>query len=306
MNISVFDENSQLRELVIGNSFNFKSQINFRDLYDPISLYHYLKGTFPNKYKLQNQISNFKKVLLSYNIKIHDLEVLNTNQIFVRDLGFVIDDKFFISSILPDREFEIKGLEKILKKIKNVIKLPKNAHIEGGDVVLEEDHIFIGYYGQNDYKNQITARTNKKAVKLIQKHFPNKKIIPLELIKSPHSPKNNALHLDCCFQPVSLNKAVICLQAFKNPIEVNYLISLYGINNIFEITLKEMSKLYSNFFSIDKKIVISDKRFHRLNKWFKEIDVKVEKVNFSEISKLGGLFRCSTLPLLRKKNINNA
>lgn len=84
------------------------------------------------------------------------------------------------------------------------------------------------------------------------------------------------------------------------------MISLYGINNIFEITLKEMSNLYSNFFSIDKKIVISDKRFHRLNKWFKEIDVKVVKVNFSEISKLGGLFRCSTLPLLRKKNINNA
>ena len=64
MNINVFDENSQLEELVVGNSFNFKSQINFRDLYDPISLYNYLKGSFPNKYKLQNQISNFKKILL--------------------------------------------------------------------------------------------------------------------------------------------------------------------------------------------------------------------------------------------------
>ena len=301
MNIDVFDENSQLKELVVGNSFNFKSQINFRDLYDPISLFHYLKGTFPNKYKLQNQISNFKKILLNYNVKIHDLEVLDTNQIFVRDLGFIIDNKFFISSILPDREFEIQGLKKILKQIKNIVKLPKNAHIEGGDVVLDEDHIFIGYYGQKDYKNQITARTNKKAIKIIRKFFPNKKTIPLEIIKSPRFPTQNALHLDCCFQPVSQNKAVICMEAFKNPLELNYLVSLYGLENIFQITLKEMSKLYSNFFSIDKDTVISDKRFHRLNRWFQKIGVNIEKVNFSEISKLGGLFRCSTLPLIRKK-----
>ena len=62
-----------------------------------------------------------------------------------------------------------------------------------------------------------------------------------------------------------------------------------------------MSKLYSNFFSIDKNIVVSDKRFHRLNKWLSSVGVKVEKVNYSEVSKLGGLFRCSTLPLIRKK-----
>ena len=113
MNINVFDENSQLKELVVGNSFNFKSQVNFRDLYDPISLYNYLKGSFPNKYKLQNQISNFKKILLKYNIKIHDLEVLDTNQNFVIDLGFIIDKKFNISSILTDIELEIKGLKKL-------------------------------------------------------------------------------------------------------------------------------------------------------------------------------------------------
>ncbi len=301
MNINVFDENSQLKELVIGNSFNFKSQINFRDLYDPISLFHYLKGSFPNKYKLQNQISNFKKILLKYNIKIHDLEVLDTNQIFVRDLGFIIDNKFFISSILPDRELEIQGLKKILKQINNVVKLPKNAHIEGGDVVLDKDHIFVGYYGQKDYENQITARTNKKAIKLIRSFFPNKKTIPLEIIKSPHLPTKNALHLDCCFQPISENKAVMCMEAFKNPLELNYLVSLYGLENIFQITLKEMTKLYSNFFSINKNTVISDKRFYRLNKWFMKIGLKVEKVNYSEISKLGGLFRCSTLPLIRKK-----
>ena len=302
MDICIENEYDRLTDVVVGNSFNFKTQINFRDLYDPISLFHYLKGSFPNKFKLQNQISVFKKILKKYNVKIHDLDVINTNQIFVRDLGFIIEDKFFISSILPDREIEIEGLKNILKKIKSVVKLPKNAHVEGGDVVLDDGHIFIGYYGQNDYKNQITARTNKKAIKLIRKHFPDKKMVPLEIIKSPHLPTSNALHLDCCFQPLSNNKAVICKEAFKNPIELNYLISLYGNENMFEITLKEMSKLYSNFLSINKETVISDKRFKRLNNWFSDVGMKVEKANYSEIAKLGGLFRCSTLPIIRKKN----
>ena len=302
MNIHITNENHRLTDVIVGNSFSFKSNINFRDLYDPISLFYYLRGKFPKKYKLQNQISNFKKILLKYGIKIHDLDIINTNQIFARDLGFIIENKFFISSILPDRENEIKGLKSVLKNIKNIIKLPEDAHIEGGDVVLDSDNIFIGYYDQKDYKNQITARTNKKAIKLVKKHFPNKNVIPLELIKSPYLPNSNALHLDCCFQPVSENKAVICKEAFKNSFELDLLISHYGVKNIFEISLNEMSKLYSNFFSIDKNIVVSDKRFHRLNKWLGSIGVKVEKINYSEVSKLGGLFRCSTLPLIRKKD----
>ncbi len=302
MDIYVNNENAQLKEVIVGNSYNFNTKINFRDLYDPISLFNYLRGTFPNKYKLQNQISNLKKILREYNVNIHDLDIVNTNQIFARDLGFIIEETFFLSSILPDREIEITGLKSILKQLKNIIRIPKNCHVEGGDVVIDNNHVFIGYYNQPDYKNQITARTNKNGVKFIRKQCPNKNIIPLELIKSPHKPKLNALHLDCCFQPVSDNKAVICKEAFKNPFELNYLISLYGKNNIFEITLKEMSKLYSNFLSIEKDIVISEKRFTRLNKWLRSLGIKVEEINYSEVAKLGGLFRCTTLPLFRKKN----
>ena len=130
----------------------------------------------------------------------------------------------------------------------------------------------------------------------------NKEVFPIELIKSSIKPSKNALHLDCCFQPVSKNKAVICREAFANKIEVNFLISYYGQENIFEVTLDEMSKLYCNFFSISEKTVITDKRFKRLTNWFYEIGLNVEKIDFSEISKLGGLFRCCTLPLIRENN----
>ena len=42
-------------------------------------------------------------------------------------------------------------------------------------------------------------------------------------------------------------------------------------------------------------------RFKRLIDWLHNIGMNVEKVDFSEISKLGGLFRCCTLPLIREK-----
>ena len=302
MNLNINSETSKLKEVLIGNSYNFKSPLNFRDLYDPTSLLNYLKGKYPNKFRLQSQLLELKKILIKYGVKVHELDTEDTNQIFARDLGFVIDDNFIVSSIIPDREKELNGLRSILSNIKNVIKLPKSAHIEGGDVVVTKDYVFIGYYDKIDYKNQITARTNKKAIKIIKNLIKKKEVFPVELIKSSIKPSKNALHLDCCFQPVSRNKAVICKEAFANKIELNFLTSYFGEKNIFDVTLGEMSKLYCNFFSINENTVITDKRFKRLIDWFNEIGLCVEILDFSEISKLGGLFRCCTLPLMRENN----
>ena len=58
--------------------------------------------------------------------------------------------------------------------------------------------------------------------------------------------------------------------------------------------------MYSNIFSISSNVVVSDIRFSRLNKWLKQKDILVEEINYSQISKMGGLFRCSTLPLIRE------
>jgi arginine deiminase len=43
-----------------------------------------------------------------------------------------------------------------------VVRPPDEVHIEGGDVMLWDDHIFIGTYKGSDYKDYITARTNRK------------------------------------------------------------------------------------------------------------------------------------------------
>ena len=61
-----------------------------------------------------------------------------------------------------------------------------------------------------------------------------------------------------------------------------------------------MSEMKCNFLSIDTNIVVSEKSFTKLNSWLRGFDIFVEEINYKEISKQGGLLRCSTLPLIRE------
>ncbi|MEC8363590.1 MAG: arginine deiminase family protein, partial [Bacteroidota bacterium] len=115
-----------------------------------------------------------------------------------------------------------------------------------------------------------------------------------------NSPKDNALHLDCCMQPVGNNFLVTCSESFTYTYQYEWLVNLFGKNNVFDVSKIEMSRMMCNVFSISETVVVSDKSFKRLNEWMENKNIKVEKINFREVSKLGGLFRCVTMPLIRK------
>jgi N-dimethylarginine dimethylaminohydrolase len=60
-----------------------------------------------------------------------------------------------------------------------------------------------------------------------------------------------------------------------------------------------MATMHCNIFSISEDVVVSEQNFIRLNQWLRLQGFIVEEVAYSEISKQGGLFRCSTMPLIR-------
>jgi N-dimethylarginine dimethylaminohydrolase len=121
-----------------------------------------------------------------------------------------------------------------------------------------------------------------------------------ELRKSNTNARENALHLDCCFQPVGKNKAILHKNGFLVEAEYNWLVDCFGRENIFEIDAEEMYQMYSNIFSIAPEVVVSERNFTRLNNWLREQGITVEEIPFAEISKQEGLLRCSTLPLVRE------
>ena len=161
------------------------------------------------------------------------------------------------------------------------------------------EYIFVGTYSGEDYPDYVTARTNLDAVIALQELFPDKTVKSFELRKSNDDPYNNALHLDCCFQPVGGDKAILHKNGFLVESEYQWLVDFFGKENIFEISSEEMYAMTSNIFSISEDLVISDERFTRLNAWLESLGITVEVVKYSEIAKQEGLLRCSTLPLIR-------
>ena len=119
--------------------------------------------------------------------------------------------------------------------------------------------------------------------------------------KSDTDPRENALHLDCCFQPIGKDMAILYKGGFKNESDVEFIINHFGAKNIIEITKEEMYDMNSNVFSISEKVIISEKGFRRLNEILRSKGFIVEEVPYAEIAKMEGLLRCSTMPLIREK-----
>ena len=300
--LNVHNETSRLRAVVLGTAISNGPTPKIAEAYDPKSLEHIIAGTYPLEKDMVLEMEAFNKVFEKYNVKVYRPNLIeNYNQIFTRDIAFVIEDKFFKSNILPDREMEIEAIQYVLDQIdpNNIIKASNDVHFEGGDVMLWNNHIFIGTYKGDDYKNYITARTNMKGVNFIKNLFPHKIVKEFDLVKSNTNARENALHLDCCFQPVGKNKAIIHKEGFRDENDYNYLVNLFGIENMFHITKDEMYQMFSNIFSISEDVVVSEKNFTRLNNWLREQGFTVEEIPYAEISKQEGLLRCTTLPLIR-------
>lgn len=302
LKINVQNETSRLRSVVLGTAFSNGPTPTAAEAYDPKSLEHILAGTYPVEKDMIPEMEAFNEVFQKYDVKVYRPELIeNCNQIFTRDIAFVIDDKFIKANILPDRENELHAIDYLIDQMdpESVISAPDEVQIEGGDVMLWNDHIFIGTYKGNDYSDYITARTNMTGVEFIRELFPRKKVKEFDLVKSKTEPRDNALHLDCCFQPVGVNKAIIYKGGFREEKDYRYLVDLFGLENLFHIEREEMYHMYSNVFSIAPDVVVSERSFTRLNRWLREQGFVVEEIPYGEIAKQEGLLRCSTLPLLR-------
>jgi len=303
MEIHVTSETARLREVVLGLPYSNGPTPTLEQTFDSKSYESVLHGVYPEESDIISEMNAFEAVLKKYDVTVYrPMLVPNCNQVFSRDVGFVIDGKIIVSNIIPDRQEEIDAYEEIYRQIhyKNIYNLPEAVHVEGGDVILYKDIIFLGQYAFEDYPMVKTARTNRLALDYLRMLFPEKTIMPLNLRKSDTDPYEGILHLDCTFMPVGKDKAIIYKRGFLNPRDADHLVDMFGKDNVFELTTEEMYWMNSNIFSISEDVVVVEEHFYRLIKHLRDVwGMTVETVPYREISKMGGLLRCSTLPLRR-------
>ena len=303
MQLHITSETGRLRAVVLGWPYSPGKTPSLEETFDSKSYESVLHGVYPVEEDIIREMTAFEKVLKKYDVDVfRPSPVANCNQVFSRDVGFVIDDKIIVSNIIPDRQEEIDAYEEIYRQIhyKQIYNLPEAVHVEGGDVILYKNYIFLGQYNFPDYSQVKTARTNRLAVDYLKMLFPERTIMPLNLLKSDTDPYQGILHLDCTFMPVGHDKAIIYRRGFMNPRDAQHLIDIFGEENVFEITTEEMYAMNSNVFSISENVVVVEEHFYRLIKHLRDKwGMTVETVPYREISKMGGLLRCSTLPLRR-------
>ena len=122
MDFLVKDETSKLKSVIIGIAKSSGGIPNLKDLYDPKSIENLISGNYPLEKDMINELENFSNLLIKHGVHVYRPDLIkDCNQIFVRDIGFVIDNFFFKSNILPNRAKEFKGVESILNDFSNKV-----------------------------------------------------------------------------------------------------------------------------------------------------------------------------------------
>ena len=304
MKLNINNETGLLKSVVLGLPNSMGPAHTLEDSFDAKSYHSIKNGIYPTEEDIVHEMNEFEKVLKKHGVEVFRPHLIEDyNQVFARDVAFVIEDKMIISNIIQDRYDEQDAYRKIFARVgwKKIINLPDTAHIEGGDVIVWDDFIFIGTCFSEDYRSFKTARTNEYAIEILKEYFPKKRIIDLELKKNDTDPYRGILHLDCTFNPVGKDKCIIYRDGFVDESDYRLLLDIFGEENCFHVTEQEMFEMNPNIFSISPEIVVSDGSFTRMNSFLRdEWGMTVEEIPYREISKMGGLLRCSTLPLVRE------
>ncbi|WP_461180490.1 dimethylarginine dimethylaminohydrolase family protein [Virgibacillus kimchii] len=233
--------------------------------------------------KALRQHSHFIQVLKDEGIEVIELPAKKNlpEQIFTRDIGFVTGSKLFISSMAtPIRSGETAVLKNWLEALQ-VHYQESPFNIEGGDVIIDEDRIWIGQ----------SKRTSPEAIENLTSELPDYTIHTVHL-------KSNILHLDCAFNIIDHETAITYPPAIDED-AYKYMCRQF---KVIEVTSEEQFLMGPNVLSIGNKTIISLPENKKLNHKLRTNGFKVKEVPFSEIIKSSGSFRCCTLPLVREKS----
>lgn len=302
IDLHIQNETDKLEAVILGTAESFGGEPSLEDAYDPKTKEFIEKGEFPLEADLISEMSAFAAVLAKYDVKVYRPKVIEgLNQVFSRDISFVIGNRLVIPNIIQDRLKEIDAIQHVIDQVnqESIIEMPEGARAEGGDVMPWNEYLFVGYSEPEDFKKYVVARTNRDGLNFLEETFPDRKVKGFELVKSDTDPRKNALHLDCCFQPIGRNSAILYKGGFKNAEDYEFLVDYFGRENVIDIDSNEMYRMFSNVFSISPDVVVSEQRFTRLNNELRNRGFTVEEVPYFEVSKMEGLLRCSTMPLRR-------
>lgn len=297
MIIGIGNEWGPLKKVMVGHGRDMGPAPTAADSYDPTSKKHLLEGTYPKAQDVEAQLDHLADLLSHEGVEVmRPADMAELEQVFARDVGMVIDDVFIRSRMIADRQAEWEGIAPLLKNTQVSI-LPDEAELEGGDVVVMDNLIAVGVTRRSELLDLQTSRTNQAGLDFLARTFPNREVWGAELHKDDDDPLRCALHLDCAFMPLGLGQAIVCPDAFLDRDQLHTLTDRF--DEVINISLQEAALLQSNLLHVAPEVILIDPRFDRLSAILREKGYRLIQCPMNHVGKMGGLFRCATLPLLR-------
>ena len=102
MQLNVRNETSTLKAVVLGQPGSIGKVPTLEETYDAKSYESVLHNIYPHEEDIFKEMRCFESVLLKYGVQVYRPWTLeNCNQVFARDVGFVIDDKIIVPTSSP-------------------------------------------------------------------------------------------------------------------------------------------------------------------------------------------------------------
>ncbi len=230
--------------------------------------------------------ANFEKVLVEYGVDI--IWVPNRSdlpeQIDTRDAGVVIDNNYMVSRMRhPIRQAEPELIVETLGFPETSLVRINSGYVEGGDVLIDGNTVLVG----------IGERTNKAGADELACSLPYMHFEFVELA-------NGTLHLDTALTLLPKRLALFHSLAVKKRPEI-----LSGFD-VIDITEEEFSRVGVNVFCVNPEAIVVDGQNPRIADELSKRGLKVHMVDFTNITRNGGSFRCQTLPLRRRRSVGSS
>lgn len=244
---------------------------------------------------------NLVRVLDSLGVNVRrpdeiEFPVTATSQCYSRDPIVTIGNKFIVTNMNFEGRRQETGnyrriaLELAAKYEGEVVSMPankpgypeENAYLEGGDVFVDGNHVYVGLTGNASNDNGIEWLRNE----LGEDYTVHK--IPLH---------KNVLHLDCAMMLINENQGIICKEDF---VDFDALPDRLKNREWVEVEPEQAQVMATNGVSVDPNTVILIDHFPKVIEAVRAIGVNVVPIPFKKGYFFGGGLRCSYQPITRK------
>ena len=244
---------------------------------------HFYRSDPPRLDILVHQQEEFAKVLKAHGVEIIWAPTRNDspNQVNVRDVASVVSDRFLICSMKWSvRQNEHQSIGEVASELGGPVLRVDTGVVEGGDLMLAGDTLYVG----------LSERTDRRGLEWLKRRFGDRFEIVALRLNPPF------IHLDMVFNVIGDETALI----YPPGVEGSSLRLIEERYDLVEVDAEEQFTLATNVLSLSPDTIVSDKRHRRLNDVLRKAGRSVIELEYSELTKIGGSFRCSTCPLVRQ------